>query len=345
MNLWVVFGILSLVAVAFASWPIYKKSGRLTPLLASVIVFVVALPAGLYYYQGQPGLASASMASAEMDDEIHSLAKRLEENPDDVRGWKLLGQSYMALRNFPGAIDAFERVLELQPSPDAQTLISLGEAKFIMANGAMSSDVAIIFENALALEPSSMPALFYGGIAAKERGDSALARSRWERLLDMNVPPEIRSLIEQQMAALDDESGKPLPDGHPPLDNAEPESAPADPGPDVLVSARVSLADNAMAALQQDAVVFVIARDPAQPMPPIAVVRRMLSDLPAQVDLSDSDSMMQGRNLASYAEFELVARVAVSGERTQQSGDWTGTVLVRPAESKTVDLRISTQVP
>jgi cytochrome c-type biogenesis protein CcmH len=343
MTLWVVFGILSLVAVAFASWPIYKQSGRLTLLLASVIVFVVALPAGLYYYQGQPGLASAGMASAEMDDEIHSLAKRLQQNPDDVRGWKLLGQSYMALRNFPGAVDAFERVLELQPSPDAQTLTSLGEAKFIMANGAMSSDVAIIFENALALEPSSMPALFYGGIAAKERGDSALARSRWERLLDMNVPPEIRSLIEQQMTALGDEGGGSLPEGHPPLESGEPEPAIA--GPDVVVSASVSLADNAVAALQQDAVVFIIARDPAQPMPPIAVVRRMLSDLPARIDLSDSDSMMQGRSLATFEEFELVARVAVSGQRTQQSGDWIGTVLVRPAESKAVDLRISTQVP
>ena len=343
MTLWILFAILSLVAVAFVAWPIYKSSGRLTFLLASVIVFVVALPAGLYSHQGRPELASANVASAELDDEIHSLARRLQENPDDIRGWRLLGQSYMALRNFPGAINAFERVMELQPTPDAQTLVTLGEAKYIMANGVMSPEIAVLFENALALEPNSMPGLFYGGFAARESGQTALARSRWDRLLGMNVPPEVRSLVEQQLAGLGAESEDPLPEGHPPLDGSD--AAPSAPGPDVVVSARVALADNAMAALKQDAVIFIIARDPGQPSPPIAVVRRMLSDLPAQVDLTDSDSMMQGRSLSSFEEFELVARVAVSGQRTQQSGDWTGAVMVRPAEGNAVDLRISEQVP
>ena len=99
------------------------------------------------------------------------------------------------------------------------------------------------------------------------------------------------------------------------------------------------------AALNQDAVVFIMARDPAQPSPPIAVTRAMVSQLPVQVEFSDSDSMMQGRSLSMFPEFELVARVAVSGQRTQQPGDWYGTVQVRPAEGNSVQLEISEQVP
>ena len=71
----------------------------------------------------------------------------------------------------------------------------------------------------------------------------------------------------------------------------------------------------------------------------------MLSDLPVQVELTDNDSMMQGRSLSMFEEFELAARVAVSGQRIQQPGDWIGSVLVKPAESRSVDLRISEQVP
>ncbi len=55
--------------------------------------------------------------------------------------------------------------------------------------------------------------------------------------------------------------------------------------------------------------------------------------------------MMEGRSLSMFEEFELLARVAVSGQRTQQPGDWFGTVLVTPAENKSVQLSISEQVP
>ena len=64
-----------------------------------------------------------------------------------------------------------------------------------------------------------------------------------------------------------------------------------------------------------------------------------------QVEFADSDSMMEGRSLSMFAEFELVARVAVSGQRNQQPGDWYGSVIVRPEESKSVQLVISELVP
>jgi len=91
--------------------------------------------------------------------------------------------------------------------------------------------------------------------------------------------------------------------------------------------------------------VFIMARDPAQPSPPIAVTRAMLSELPLQVEFADSDSMMEGRSLSMFEEFELIARVAVSGQRTQQPGDWYGSVIVRPEETKSVQLFISELVP
>ena len=159
----------------------------------------------------------------------------------------------------------------------------------------------------------------------------------------MNIPPEVRSVIEEKLSEFGEQGDAPLPEDHPPLDADS--SEPAVAGPDTVVSVRVSLAEEALAVIEQDPVVFIIARDPAQPSPPIAVVRRVLSDLPAQIDFTDGDSMMQGRSLSMFEEFELTARVAVSGQRTQQSGDWFGSVLVKPAESASVELSISEQVP
>jgi hypothetical protein len=42
--------------------------------------------------------------------------------------------------------------------------------------------------------------LFYSGVASANRGDTDLAASRWEILLGLNPPPEIRSIIERRVA-------------------------------------------------------------------------------------------------------------------------------------------------
>jgi len=345
MTLWILFAVMSLVAIAFAAWPLYRREGQLTGTIAAVIVVVVAVSSGLYYYQGEPEVPSGGAALPEMDQVIESLAARLESNPDDLKGWKMLGRSYMALGNFPGAIDAYQHAVDLESGQDAQTLVSLGEAKLASNNGAFGGDISALFESALAIDPNNPQGLFYGGLGAAQRDDTALAASRWERLLGLNPPAEIEGMLREHIAEW---RGEPMPAAEAPVQPAAepmPETSSPVEGPDVIVSARVSLSQAAMAALQQDAIVFIIARDPAQPSPPIAVTRAMLSELPLQVDFTDSDSMMQGRSLSMFDEFELVARVAVSGQRTEQPGDWYGTVIARPAESKSVQLSISEVVP
>jgi cytochrome c-type biogenesis protein CcmH len=115
--------------------------------------------------------------------------------------------------------------------------------------------------------------------------------------------------------------------------------------PDAVVTARVSFSDNAIAAITADANVFVIARDPAQPSPPIAVNRVRLSELPAVISLGDAQSMVAGRTLSGFEEFELLARVSLSGSPAATSGDWFGSLIVRPAENPSVFLAIDQQVP
>ena len=115
--------------------------------------------------------------------------------------------------------------------------------------------------------------------------------------------------------------------------------------PGSVVSAAISVAPNAAASLPVQASVFIIARDPAQPSPPIAVTRRLLSELPATIELGDADSMLAGRALSGFTEFELVARVSLSGQPTAQPGDWYGSTIVKPAENNRISLSIAQQVP
>ncbi len=338
MTLWVALAVMSLVAVLFAIGPLYRKQRRISPLVIGSTVFVLALSVGLYSYQGRPELPSAASSTAPaLEDVVADLAERLEETPDDVNGWQMLGRSYMTLGNYPGAVEAFERAMALEGGQSAPTFVSLGEALLANSGSAITGRTATLFENALAIDPNNPQALFYGGIAAFNRNDKSLAADRWESLIALNPPPEIEGVLQQRIAEWRGE----VPPGESAA--AAPERPLEQPG--AVVSADISLAADAAAALPDEATVFVIARDPAQPVPPIAVTRRLLSELPLTVQLGDRESMVPGRSLSAFAEFELIARVSVSGQPRAQSGDWFGTLLVKPAESNRVDLSIQDQVP
>jgi cytochrome c-type biogenesis protein CcmH len=329
MTLWLVFVLLCFLALAFLIWPLYRSSGRLTSVLAVVIVVTIGLSAALYHFIGNPGIPSGAGSTPPVDDMIVSLQERLEENPTDVNGWTLLGRSYQSMKLYDEAIAAFEKAVELEQGQNPQTLIGLGIALLEQNGGEATDRSTQLFENALALSPDNPNALFYSGGAAARRGDTALAADRWERLLAQEAPPEIRELLQRKIGEW---RGLPPPTAQQEL-------------PAGLISVNLSISDAALSDLPADATVYVIARDPAQPSPPIAVTPRRLSDLPAVVSLSDRDAMVAGRPLSAFSELEIVARVSVSGSPMAQSGDWSGSLLVNANDAQAVDLVIDQKVP
>ena len=327
--LWMLFVVMSLVAIAFAIWPLLKDLPGKTLLVGASIVLMAGSAAGFYYAVGSPDVSSGASQAPDVSQMVASLAERLQQQPDDVKGWIMLGRSYMTLGNYSAAASAYDRAVQLESAQNAQTLVALGVALVEGNERQVSPRAVSMFENALALEPNDPEALFWGGISAFNSGNSSLAADRWELLLGTNPPAQVRDVLQERIALW---RGEPLPAATPDV-------------PMAVVVADVSLSAAARAALPMDASIFIIARDPAQPSPPIAVTRRALSELPFAVELGDQESMIPGRNLSAFAEFEMIARVSVSGNPIAQAGDWFGSTIVRPAESKQVSLSISEQVP
>lgn len=347
MTFWTILILLSLAAITFAVWPLYRKSHRLTPLVASVIVFTVALAVIMYDQVGSPGVPSGRAAGpgengehlSNMSEVVVSLQNRLAENPEDTAGWKMLGRTQLTLRDYAGAAEAYEEAMALEDGKDPQTMVDLAVAILNRDGGQIEGRPASLIDSALALDPNNPAALFYSGLGAANRGDTDTAAARWEILLGLNPPENIRGILLQRLAEW---RGEPMP--------APPAAVPATVGDqavpdDAVVSARVSVSDEAMSAITGDANVFIIARDPVAPSPPIAVSRLRLSELPTIVSLGDAQSMVEGRDLSGFREIELLARVSLSGTPGAASGDWFGSMLVQPAENNSVVLTINQQVP
>ena len=336
---WIVLVVMTLIAAAFLAAPLIRGTQPKKMLGITTAVALGIASAGLYGVIGSPdtpsgrGQPAASQDLPAVEEMVSGLAARLEQEPGDLAGWQMLGRSYMSLGRYQEAADAYERAVELESSQNAATLVALGEALLAASGQSMSPRIVSLFENALAIDPNQPGALFWGGIASANRGDQAQAADRWERLLSTNPPPEIQNIITQRIAEW---RGEPVPAEAPQLPLEQ---------PGAVVSASIELSDDATSSLGRDATVFIIARDPAQPSPPIAVTRRRVSELPAVVTLGDDDSMIPGRSLSAFAEFELIARVSMSGQPVAQSGDWFGSLLVKPGESSNVALSINSQVP
>lgn len=347
MTFWIIVAALCVVALGFSAWPLYRGKGRLTPLVTTVVLGTALLSFGLYDRLGSPGVPSGrgGQDTHGMEQAVQSLQARLANQPDDVAGWKMLGRSHMSMQNFGAAVQAFEKAAQLEGNANAQTLVDLALALLNRDGSAIEGRPASLIEGALAIEPNNPAALFYAGIAAAEKGDTSTAADRWELLLGLNPPDEIRPLLEQRIAEW---RGQPMPaaTSQAPATSPAPEPAqPAELPEDAVVMARVALSADARAAINSDAFVFIIARDPQQPAPPIAVVRKRVSELPADVALGDAQSMVAGRALSGFERFEILARVSLSGSPGAQSGDWFGSQIVTPAAANSVNLTIDQQVP
>lgn len=333
---WMITGLMLAAAALVVAVPLYRSEKKLSATSISSVIVIVGVAAALYTQIGSPNLEQphAGADVPGLDEMVVGLANRLKENPDDLDGWKMLGRSYLQMGNYPGAIAALERAVEMESSENGQTLADLGEAVFLSDNQAITSRSAQLFENAVAVTPNNPKALFYAGMAAVQRGDHELAADRWEALLATSPPPNVQEILRARIAELRGEAPMVAP---PPTTPAEASQS--------VVDISVSLGDAAANAGLPNATVFIIVRDPNAPAPPIAAARRQVSDLPAVVSISDSDAMIAGRVPSAFQTLEVIARVSLSGQPTAQTGDWFGQQLIEPASTNSAQIVIDQQVP
>lgn len=328
--IWLAFAVMLLAAVLTVAFPLYRRSRRLTAGMVAAAGGVIVLSGVLYGSIGTPIAPSEREAAGAM---TALLEKRVAANPNDVEAWRMLGRSLLAMEDFAGAIAPLERAMALESTVDPDTLVDLGEAVLNADESSITGRSGELFEKALALDPANPRALFFGGVAAIARDERTTAADRWALLLTLSPPPEIEPMLRQRVAEWR---------GAPAIENP---AAPTAPASEPVVEVNVSLGKDASRKVEPGAPVFIIARDPDQPSPPIAAVRRDVVQLPLSVTLSDHDSMIPGRRLSSFERLEIVARVSMSGDPREATGDWDGRVTIAPADTTTVDILIDRQVP
>lgn len=328
------------------------RTDRSWKLFAVATLLIVAVSGAGYWYgdsreQAQlieqarrdpAGAQQRSIASM-----VERLERRLEDEPQDSEGWAMLGRSYFVTGRHADSAGAYERANRLTASaPRADWLADEAEARVLLQGHDFRGLPRQLFERALAIEPGNPKALWYAGLAAAQAAEYGTAVERWQVLRQGELPDEFRTVLDERIQELAQLAGQ---DVAAPVAAAPAEIEPTPAAaPQLLLD--VEIAPELADAVGASDVLFVIARRPDAPGPPLAVRRLAAGTLPAQVVLDDSHAMAPGMNMSVADEWEVIARISRGGTPQAQSGDFEGRLRLGRADSgKPVTLRIDRRLP
>lgn len=292
---------------------------------------------------------------------VEQLAKKMEENPNDPKGWVLLARSQNALGQYGLAVKAFDRAVALNPG-DAQLLADYADAVAMTQEGKFDGRPMELVARALKVDPANMKALAIAGAAELRAGNKVASLKHWEKLQtlvqkDSEDYNQITAIINEiktgkpafplassstaastQVAANNAPTSAPV--------NADPAKAGASVASGKTVSGTITIAPQLISKVSNNDTLFIFARAVNGPKMPLAVIRIPVpSKWPHRFELTEAMSMAPGVSLASFPEVTVEARISKAGNAQLQPGDLLGGSAPVKPPAKGVAVTISNVAP
>jgi cytochrome c-type biogenesis protein CcmH len=158
------------------------------PILAVAFYLRIGNPYAAPTMARAPAPAMSPTANEEFPQQrieanVASLAKRLEQNPNDFDGWKMLARSYTSLGKYREASEAYAKATALK-SDDADLLADYAFSLAMASGQKLQGKPVEILNKALEIDPDNPKAMELAGSAAFEANDYKRAIEYWQKLLD-----------------------------------------------------------------------------------------------------------------------------------------------------------------
>lgn len=312
------------------------------PAIWTAVVLAVALPLGsmgMYMWVGQPeALNPLALKTPDQVDPkdltkmAQTLAEKLQDKPDNLQGWVMLGRTYRTLENFDAALRAYDSALKLSDDDDLK--LERIEVIAMQRQGQFEGEPWNVIREVLQRDPQHFGALLTAGSASYAEGKFADALKYWEQArkpLDDNNP-DLEGL-ESAIATVRERLGMPPTKVTPAATSG------------LNVTGQVSLSDSLKSKASPNDVVFIYATPANGDRMPLAIFKTTVSQLPFNFTLDDSTAMAPDRKLSAAGEVMVKVRVTKSGNAMPQSGDLSGSLGPVKVGAKGLKLEIKDQIP
>jgi len=312
------------------------------PAIWTAVVLAVALPLGsmgMYMWVGQPeALNPLALKTPDQVDPkdltkmAQTLAEKLQDKPDNLQGWVMLGRTYRTLENFDAALRAYDSALKLSDDDDLK--LERIEVIAMQRQGQFEGEPWNVIREILQRDPQHFGALLTAGSASYAEGKFADALKYWEQArkpLDANNPD--LAGLESAIATVRERLGMP------------PAKAAPAAASGLNVTGQVNLSASLKSKASPNDVVFIYATPANGDRMPLAIFKTTVSQLPFNFTLDDSTAMAPDRKLSAAGEVMVKVRVTKSGNAMPQSGDLSGSLGPVKVGAKGLKLEIKDQIP
>jgi cytochrome c-type biogenesis protein CcmH len=303
---------------------------------------------------GEPeALNPLAVKSPEKADQVElakmaeNLAAKLNEKPDNLQGWVMLGRTYRTLENFDAAVSAYDRALKLSADDDLK--LERVEVLAMKSRGNFEGEPWNVIREILQRDPQNYGALLMAGSASYSHEKYADALKYWQQARQPLAAdnPDVPSL-EEAIESVQKKLGLPA---SPKVATASAQAS--KPGADkgtsansgLTVTGQVSMAQALQGKAKPSDVVFIYATPANGERMPLAIFKTTVSQLPMAFTLDDTTAMTPERKLSSAGEVLVKVRVSKSGNAMPQSGDLSGTLGPVKVGAKGLVLEIKDQIP
>lgn len=191
-----------------------RSTAKLAAALVAVVVPVVGF--GVYVLLGQPNLPDQPFSGrkgqmAQMQGQadmikamVAQLSARLEKEPNDGKGWAMLGRSLRVMGETDKSMAAYRKAVALLPG-DVQVRMEYGAVLLgqLQQGATLPPEFVRLMREVVAVDPKNPDALYFAGLSEAQTGNAAKARELWTRLLGL-LPEgsDERKEVQEQLDAL-----------------------------------------------------------------------------------------------------------------------------------------------
>lgn len=291
---------------------------------------------------------------------LENLIQRLNQNPEDIDGWIMLGRTYAIMERYAEASNTYAKLVELVPN-NPQILSDYADVLAMKNQGTLAGKPTELIHEALRIDPQYPKALALAGTAEFEQEKYDQAAVHWEKLLEV-IPDDSQlaksvkdSINEAKLLASTGKKGSGTENqvvdkvaGVQTETSTQAEISTTSKSAEPIslsISGQVTISKELAAKASPNDTLFIYARAKTGPKMPLAILRLKANDLPATFTLTDDMAMTPTMKMSSFPEVVIEARVSKSGQAVPASGDLQGFSEPVKIGSNNIEIVINKQIP
>ncbi|WP_163131606.1 c-type cytochrome biogenesis protein CcmI [Agarivorans sp. Alg241-V36] len=306
------------------------------------VVFVVAISIGMYLKLGSaekvqdwqaivqkmPELSNkvllgqgGEVSEQDLSDFALGLRTKLHQDPSDTRGWFLLAKVGQALNRLDIMTDAAEQAY-MRDSSSANIIAVYAQSLFYSGEPSEQARAERLLVLALQQDSSQLELWSLYAFMALEQQQFQLAIDRWQQMLSLvDADSERYQMLQQSIEFAEGQIAQqqaPAIEPAPVEDTVVANNPASGPSYSITVDVKDGL------EVPGSSFLFVFAKSVNGPPMPLAAKKVAHPRFPLTVNLSDSDSMMEGLKLSQQGDFYITARLSYDNNVQTIEGDWEG---------------------